>query len=63
MATSNGRRGMKLTEVRGKIDAMIEEFGDAEAFLVPELEPAWRNPLTDIDFEPDRQAAVFSSRE
>ncbi len=52
---------MKATEIRDKLDELIEEFGDSEGFLVDELEPKWRNPVTDVEFERDSQAVVFVS--
>lgn len=54
---------MKLTEIRDRIDEIINEFGDGEGYIVPDLEPTWRNPVTDVEFEFDRQAGVFLSKD
>ncbi len=52
---------MKATEIRDRLDEIIEEFGDAEGLLIDELEPRWRMPVTDVEFERDSQAVVFVS--
>lgn len=54
---------MKITEIRDRLDEIIQEFGDAEGYLIPDLEPTWRNPVTDVEFESDRQAVTFSSKD
>lgn len=54
---------MKISEIRDRLDEIIDEFGDAEGLMIPDLEPTWRNPITDVDFEPERQAVTFAYKD
>jgi hypothetical protein len=52
---------LMASEVRDKLDEIINEFGDCPAFTPDMLEPKWHNPLTDIQHDRDGERIYFIS--
>jgi hypothetical protein len=48
---------LMATEIRDKLEEIINEFGDFPAFLPDPLERGWRNPVTDVRY--DRMAELI----
>lgn len=54
---------MRATEARDRIDAVINEFGDAEIKIPDPLEDNWLLDVTDIRYDPERERIVIASED
>jgi hypothetical protein len=50
-----------MTEIRDKIDRIVDEFGDGPLYLPDALEPAWLNKISDVEFDHDKQVAIATT--
>jgi len=54
---------MKATEIRDKLDELVNEFGDAEGKMPDPLEGKWLNGITDVRWDPDHEVIVIASED
>jgi hypothetical protein len=52
---------MMISEIEEECARLRSEFGDAEAVIPDQLEPAWVNGITHIEFDADSQRVVFTA--
>ncbi len=52
---------MESPELIEEIQRLQAEHGACKVMLVDEMEPDWKYPVTDIDFDADNQAIIVSA--
>lgn len=52
---------MKATEVIEELQRQVAEFGDGPLMVQDEMEPDWRYPVTDLEFDQANQAYTISA--